>query len=401
MTVLALLLGALLQVPAPPADSADAARRDDVGGAVRVEPYVTPVYRPFEGVGVGAGVTVQGVAGAGSAVALDGRLLTHFQGVRVAAVTGDPAAERVYSALVAEVSTTDRRRYVGLGPAGLLADDLFLSRDHASAELRVGVHPFGTTALLVRPAVAVRYDRSGGVVTDAGDGAFGALDAASQAAVGAATGNDRYGLSAGLALATDLRDRAGLPRRGTLAVVEVRRFEALDGSGLGLNEVSGSAVLYVPLGGRAAAVVRGVGASVRRAGGDGPIPFYYLPVLDDRLATPFGRDRLTGRDVVAGGAGARVPVVEAFGLYGLDVTVMGYLGNAYRDVADEFEPAVSFDGDLALGADGRAPLRPALALDLSVVDLARERVVLGGALGLTPDGITLAAVRLEVGLAGR
>ena len=399
--LLALLLGALLQAAAPPADSVDAARRGGAGGAVRVEPYATPVYRPFQGVGVGAGVAVRDVAGAGSAVALDGRLLTHFQGVRAAAVTGDPAASRVYGAVVAYASTTDRRRYVGLGPAGLAPDNLFLSHDRAGAEVRVGVYPFGTTALLVRPVVGVRYDRSGGAVADAGDGALGDLDAASRAAVVSATGTDRYGLSAGLALATDLRDRAGLPRRGTFAGAEYHRFVALDGSGLQLDEVSGSAVLYVPLGGRAAAFVRGVGAVTRRADADGPVPFVYLPVLDDRLATPFGRDRLTGRDVLAGGAGVRVPVFSVFGLYGLDATVAGYLGNAYRDVVDEFEPAVSFDGDLALGGDGRAPLRPALALDLSVVDLARERVVLGGALGLTPQGLTVAAVRLEVGLAGR
>ena len=421
---LALLLGALLQAPASPADSADAPKRpraeqgapapppgreppraaaptaNDRGRAGRVRPYVTPVYATNYGVGAGGGVAVGGLAGGGSEAALDLRVLTHAQSARATFVTGDPYAERVYGAVVAAASTTDRRQFLGLGPAGLAGGDLFLSHDAASLEARLGVYPLGTTALLVQPSAQFRYDRSGGVA--AGDVALSALDPASQAAVRTAQAG-RYGLWGGVAVATDLRDSGRYPRSGTFAAVEARRFLALDGSDLQLNQLSGSAALYVPLGGRAAVVVRGVGAVTRSLDGDGdgrsdPIPFVYLPVLDDRLGAPFGPDRLTGRDVVAGGAGVRFPVFDAFGLYGLDATVMGYLGNAYHDGAAQFSPSVSFDDRVALGADGRAPLRPALGLGLSVVDLARERAVVGGAVGLTPAGLAVVSVRLAVDL---
>ena len=120
--------------------------------------------------------------------------------------------------------------------------------------------------------------------------------------------------------------------------------------------------------------------------------------MDDDLAVPFRPNRLTGRDVLAVGAGLRATVVDVYGLYGLDVSAMGYLGNAYDDVFDQLRPAVSFEPDGVLDGDGRAALRPGLGLGLGLVDLAEGRAVLAAQLGLGPGGVTLATLRVAYDL---
>lgn len=399
---LALLLGALLHAPAPPADSTDApggAGRSAAGPGVQVQPRFSPLYSANYGLGVAVGATVENAGWAGSEIAVDTRLQVRYQDATVAVFTGDPYHSRVYGLVAASGSTTGRRRYYGLGPNTLTANELYLSHDAVSVEGRVGVYPFRTSALVVQPGLRFLYDRSGGVNGGASEVPLSALDPASQAAVAVAAGQGRYGLSAGVEVATDLRDDPEYTRSGTFASVEARRFAALDGTGLQLNRLSASATTYVPLGGRAAVIVRGIGVLTRRLDddeGDDAIPFFYLPVLGDRVAAGFRQDRLTGRDLVAVGAGVRLPVLDALGLYGVDALVMGYLGNAYDDVFDQFEPSVSFEERAE--ADGRAPLRPSLALGLSLVDLRAGRTSIGGVLGVGPGGVTVASLQVAYDL---
>ena len=319
------------------------------------------------------------------------------------AFTGDPHRERVYGLVSVGGSTVERRRYYGLGPNTLARNELFLSHDAADAEVRLGVYPLGTTALVVQPSVRALYDRSGGVDAGASEIGLDALDPASREAVEVATGEGRWGLSVGLELATDLRDRPGYPGSGTFASAEARRFVSLDGSDLRLTRYAAAGTAYVPIRGRLVGVLRAVGVVTRSDDGDGdglsdPIPFFYLPVLDDRVATAFRQDRLTARDLVAGGAGVRVPLLDAFGLYGVDALLMGFVGNAYDDVFEQFKPAVSFDERVRADADGRAPLRPSVALGLSLVDLDEGRVSVGGVLGVGPGGFTVAAFQVAYDL---
>ena len=103
--------------------------------------------------------------------------------------------------------------------------------------------------------------------------------------------------------------------------------------------------------------------------------------------------------MLAVGAGVRErPVVNFFGLYGIDLSVTGFLGNTYRDVLDQFSPSVSFDASPEVGADGRAPLLPAVALGVRLVDLRRDRVSAGIQLGVAPGGLTVAGVQLAYDL---
>ncbi len=422
MSLLALALALLVQIPAP-ADTTDAAE-DEISDAsdvvaeagtydtteddrpgLRFRPRIAPsaLYSSNRGIGIGGGVGIRNIGWTGSDVTVDLRLQQRYQSADVTLFTADPFDTQLHALVSVGASTTERRRYYGLGPNTLPTSEINLFHDAAQAEVRVGYYPLGTTAIYLQPGLRFLFDHSGGVNPD-GAGTLDDLpDEKSREAVEVAADVNRYGLSAGLELATDLRDWPAYPRRGFYGSIEHRRFFALDESKLTTSRYAATAIGYLPIRGRTTVLFRAVGILTRSgdANDDGvedAIPFYYLPTLDDRVATAFKEDRLTGRDVVSAGAGIRAPIFDFLGVYGIDGVAMAYLGNAYDNVFEQFKPAISFREDAALDANGQAALRPSLALGLGLVNLDKERVVLGGMLGIGPGGVTLATLRVAYDL---
>ena len=211
---------------------------------------------------------------------------------------------RFHVAVQASATTTERRRFYGLGPTTLDIDEVNLFQNTVQGEVRAGGYPFGTSALYVQPSVGLRYDYSSGFNAEDSDGTLDPLDPTSRASVTVAQNEHRYGVDIGLEVATDLLDRPDYPSRGVIASAGVHRFTALDASDLTTSRVSASVIGYVPLG-RAVGIVRAVGVSLSSGDADGDraddaVPFYYLPTLDNRLAPayrpqPAHRQRRAGR----------------------------------------------------------------------------------------------------------
>lgn len=418
--MLALLLAALLQTPATPPQASDSVDvppppaaipasaqpggvRDDDGVSFRPRVAPSALYSTNRGFGIGGGVGIRNLAWTGSDLVVDLRLQQRYQAADVTFFTADPYTSPVHFLVSAGASTTSRQRYFGLGPYTVADSEIQLYHDAAQAEVRAGVYPLGTTGLYLQPGVRFLYDYTDGVNEEASENDLDVLDPASRAAVRVAEDRDRYGLSPGFQVATDLRDWPAYPRRGTLVAAEYRRFFALDDSDLTFNRYSASVANYIPIRGRTTVILRAVGTITRSGDADGdglsdPIPFYYLPTLDDRVATAFQQDRLTGRDVVAAGVGVRAPIFDFLGVYGVDALVIGYLGNAYDNVFEEFTPAVTFEEGSVLDAEGNAALRPSLGLGLGLINLDKERVVLGGLLGVGPGGVKVATLRVAYDL---
>ena|GEM_PF-1081031 len=379
--------------------------QDDPRDRVRVRPRLAPsaLYSETRGFGIGGGIGVTNLLWRGSEATLDLRLQQRAQGVALTVYTGDPYDSSVYGTFSGVASTTQRRRYFGVGPFSDGDDAFFLDHNAASAEARLGLYPLGHTGLIVQPSARLLYDRFLGISDASPEQTPAAvLDPASVAALGTED-EHRYGLSLGLEVGSDLRDWRAYPRRGTFATLEGRRFVALDGSDLRFTRVAVATIGYLPIRGRTALIGRFDLVVTRSddADGDGTgdaIPFYYLPTLDDRLAAPFSADRLIGRDVAVGALGVRLPVVDFLGVYGIDALVMGYLGNVYDDVFEQFRPTVAFESTLAPGSEAGAALRPALGLGIGLVNLDKERVVIGGLLGIGSGGIRLATLRVAYDL---
>lgn len=388
--------------PVPTLPSIPVAGEDTTGPGIVVRPRVAPsaLYSASRGFGIGAGVGIENLAFEGTDVGIDARLSQRYQSIAVSAYTGDRYDEPVYGFVGVEAGTTSRRRYYGIGPYTGEDNRLFLDYGSIDAEARVGWYPLGHTGLFLQPGARFLLDRLRDLEPDR-PGALerlAATDPASLAAVRDPNVREetRYGMSLGLEVASDLRDWRAYPRRGTFVSIEGRRFFAMDGSGLRFNRLAASSLGYLPIRGRTALVGRST-LVLTRADDQQDIPFYYLPVLDAQLLTAYPPDRFVGRDVLALGGGIRFPIRDFIGVYGIDALVMGYLGNAYNNVFDEFEPSVTFKPG-AIENDGGAPLRPALGIGLGIVNLDKERVVLGGLVGISPEGISLASLRIAYDL---
>ncbi|MEM1054179.1 MAG: hypothetical protein AAGI52_01530 [Bacteroidota bacterium] len=369
---------------------------------VTIRPRLAPsaLYSDARGFGIGAGVNVQNLGFAGSDLSLDVRASQRLQSLSASAYTGDRYEEPVYGFVSVVASTTTRRRYFGIGPFTSEDNRLFLDYGSLDAEARLGIYPLGHTGLYVQPGARFLLDRLRDVEADQ-PGALERLreiDPSSVAAIedGDVLDQTRYGVSLGLQVASDLRDWRAYPRSGTFVSAEARRFVAMDGSGLRFNRFAGNTLGYLPIRGRTALVGRAT-LVLTRSDDDADIPFYYLPVLDAALLTAYPPDRFVGRDVLALGGGLRFPIRDFIGVYGIDALIMGYLGNAYNNVFEEFEASITFDS-APIANDGNAPLRPALGLGLGIVNLDKERVVLGGLVGISPEGIALASLRIAYDL---
>ena len=377
------------------------------GPGIQFRPRIAPsaLYSSGRGFGIGGGVGIRNVGWDGSDLVVDLRYQQRYQSADVTFFTADPFDTQLHGLVTAGASTTERRRYYGLGPNTVSASEINLFHDAAQAEARLGYYPLGTTAIYLQPSVRALYDYSGGVNEEDSRNSLDLFDpsSASFQAVSSAEGVGRYGVSVGAEVATDLRDWPAYPRRGFFGTAEHRRFVAFDRSKLTTARYAASGIGYLPIRGRTTVILRGIAAVTRSGDADGdgaddPIPFYYLPTLDDRVATAFRQDRLTGRDVLAVGAGVRAPVYDFLGVYGIDTLVMAYLGNAYDNVFEQFTPRVSFAEGSEVDEEGRAFLRPSLALGLGVVNLDKERVVVGGLIGFGPGGVSLATLRIAYDL---
>jgi hypothetical protein len=128
-----------------------------------------------------------------------------------------------------------------------------------------------------------------------------------------------------------------------------------------------------------------------RADGGRTVPFYHLPVIDDRLVAGYGGYRLTGRDGLLASVEYRFPLFALLDIVGVDAAVHLHLGNTYDDLFRQFSPRVDFRRRVEVRG-GRVPLRPALGIGGRLVALPSERVYLDGMLGITPEGFGLAGL---------
>ena len=377
---------------APP-DSAEA-QADPAPIRVRPVLPLSSLYSGTFGIGLGAGIAVENAGWQGSEVTATAFGALHGYGASLTLASGDPYETPLHGLLHAEVSRATQRRFFGAGPFSDEADRLELGHTSATVEARVGAYPLGTTALIVQPSARLLVDRVDALNPET-ETALSQLDARSQDAARSLIDDTRLGLSLGLELATDRLDWHDYPSQGTYASIEARRYLALDDSDLQFTRIASSISGYIPMRGRAVLSGHAVGI-VTRQDDDAVLPFVLLPTLDNDLLLAYATDRFRGRDALALALSARVPVMSVYGVYGLDAEITGTLGSVYADIVDQFAPSVSFDAPLP--SDAKAPLRPAASLGLSVVNLNARSLTIGGRIGLSPEGISVALVSLKADL---
>jgi hypothetical protein len=255
--------------------------------------------------------------------------------------------------------------------------------------------------VVLQPTARVRFDRVRGF-EERRPGALAAVQPGDLGRLEALAGADRYGVEIALSAVRDTRDVRAMPSHGAYVEGEAGRFQSLDGSGLGVWRAQALGLAFRPalfripfLPERGAVFLRANGVVTRPDGG--PLPWVYLPELDRDLLVGYPRSEFVGRDALSVGVGARGVVGEALGAFLVEGVATAMVGAAYDDVVREFTPRVRFaPGQTAAG--DRVPLSPSLAVGLNLHYLDRERPLVGALVGIGPDGVSLASLRLVWGL---
>ena len=371
---------------------------------LRVRPVFSPsaLYSGSKGVGVGGGFAADRVLRPGDHLQVEARLSQRLQGAFAEYVTADPARHRLAGLIGVAGWTTSRSRFAGHGPHSASGTNLFLDRLEAQAEARLEWSPAGPRGVRLQPTVRGRFDRLRGV-TEASAGALATTSPDDVARLEALTGTDRYGVDLALSAIRDTRDVPSAPTHGAYLDGEVGRFEALDGSGLGVTHVQALAYLFrpapvqLPLLAERGSVFLRLNAALTRQDGADTLPWFYLPELDRDLVVGYPRSDFVGRDALSVGLGARSVIGPSVGPFRAEGVALALVGAAYDDVFREFTPRVRFSSArTAVGA--AVPLQPSLALGLNLHTANRERPLVGALVGIGPGGVTLASLRLVYGL---
>lgn len=388
------LLALLASPPAhatatPPADTTD--QRVQIG----FRPRLGALYSNSKGFGLGGEVTVRHLVGSDTELAVMGRIQQRYGQVGASFFTGDPFRAPLFAGVIGFYTNDRVRHFYGIGPRSLRRNHVFTSMESAEAELRLGWHPSETRRLLVQPVVRLLHHHVH-AFRDRRDQAFLRLDPASQRNLFDAVGRPTTGVTYGLEVAFDTRDRPFYSSRGTLLLVTARRYDGLGDDAFRYYATTASAYGFVPLRNRQVLFGRAVLALTHPLG-DAPLPFYALPVVDDQLLGAYTRFRFTGNDLLVLTLGYRLPVYTFLNWFALDANVQVSAVNAYDDLFDQFEPGLTFATDLREDG-GRTPLRPSLSIGADLVNLDEGRIVIGGQMGVDPEGYRFGTLRFVYGI---
>lgn len=373
---------------------------EERGVKPEVRPLIAPsaLYSPSRGIGLGGGVAVWNAIRAGDRLQIEGRLTQRYQSAWGSYSTANPAQSRVYGLVGAGATTTSRYPFYGISPRSNRDAKLDIDRVAAEVEGRVGWAPLGPRTVVFQPTLQFRYDRLRDY-DEAREGALALADSIDLAALDELRGVDRHGLSGGLSVLLDTRDDEIMPRRGVVLQSSVTQFVATDPSKLRFTRGQATVTAFHPalvrfpfLPEPGAFFVR-ANVVVTRQGGETPLPYMYLPDLDEELLVGFPHRQFKGRDGASLAAGVRGVIVQAIGAFLLEGMAFGMVGAAYDDISADFTPRVTFSPG-SVAAEDRVPLRPSAAVGLNVHFLDRERPLIGLVLGAGPEGLTSASFRI-------
>ena len=371
---------------------------------LRVRPVVSPsaLYSASKGFGLGGGIAAGDVLGPGDHLQIEARLAERLQGAYAEYRTGNADDDPLFLLLGAAGWTTSRTRFTGHGPTSDPEGSLYLDRDVAFGEARLGWSPGGPGGVLLQPAVRLRLDRLNGF-EETDPGSLALVSAEDLDRLDTLRVERRLGAEVALAVVRDTRNIRALPSRGSYLQAELSRFQTIDGSRLGFTRLQATAYAFRPalirlpfIPERGALFVRANGV-ITRDDGEDPLPWVYLPEAERDLLVGYPRSEFVGRDAVSLGVGARGVIAQAIGAFLVEGVAMGLVGAAYDDIGRQFTPRVRFDGG-AVPEGERVPLSPSLAVGLNIHFLDRERPIVGVLVGAGPEGISLASLRLVYGL---
>lgn len=380
----ALLLGLMASTAA--AQSGETATPD-------VQPRIYPLalWGSQSGFGFGAGLSVRNLGWPGSHVLLTAKPAVHQGRYTLSGATHDPYTAPAYGLIDLRYETNGNQWYHGIGPGSRSDTRVGLDLTTMAARLRLGGYVVGRT-LLLQPLIGVLHHETHAVRNEDAD-ARSRLDAASRRALDAASGElpnaagEQTGLTYGLSVSVDTRDRQTLPLRGVHVQGVARRYTELRSADLQFDRYELSVAGYLPVSGyhRFALHARSALTDPR---GDAPLPFYLLPQLDTQTMPGYARDRFYGPDLLHLRLAYHFPILQFRDALLAEGMVTADAGAVYSDVFDQFEFNLSFD-DVISSDQKRYPLRTGASIGVRIAPLFKDTILFEGALGISPEGTSV------------
>ena len=370
--------------PAPDRSPDPSLDRDSVW--VNFRPYPLSFWGPRTGPGIGAGLVVHNAGFPGSQILLTAAPTWHDQSATLTlSTTGRLDNAQRFGLIDARVRHTNRQWLYGIGPRSDVDTRATLEFTSGLIRLRYGEWLLNRR-LLVQPSLRIEQTRFVGAI----DVPASSASPLSQHLDGlAALPSTLTGVVPGLTVAFDTRDFSMAPTRGLLTRLSIERYLELDRTDLTFDRGSIEVAGWIPIHDKHRIALRGTAAFTEQRSG-GLLPFYQLASLDGTTVPGLDRHRFVGNDRLTLSTLYLFPVYNLENIFSIEGHVGVHAASVYDDLADQFEPAVSFEGsiDAPSEGDGTVPLRPAASVGVYLGPRFRAAPHVELALGISPEGVS-------------
>lgn len=359
------------------------------GPGVNLRVYPFDFWSPRVRFGVGAGLVAHNLIRDGSQVLLTVAPARYEQVATLSLATANPQRARQYVLVAARALHTNRDWFYGLGPGSNADARESIQRSAMRARVRAG-QAFLDQRMILQPHLGISTHR-----VDAVPASTSGLDARSQrhlqqlanSTVGR-PGPRQTGLRVGVDVLYDTRPspRSDQPPRGALIQGSWVRHLDVGSSFVHFDQVDLGAYGFLPLSGTHHLAGR-VMATVTRARGDSPVPYYMRPRLGGAQVPGWARGRFVDSDRLIGSVLYRFPLFRVLDLARVDGHLGVHAASVYDDVFSDATFDVTLDSAVPAGVD-RVPFRPAASIGLRTTVLHRDAPLTNLALGISPEGVT-------------
>lgn len=345
--------------------------------------YPTPLWTRSTGFAAGIRYAVRNIVLPHDRVLVIAKPGQHLGRYSATYFAGDPNRHALYGLVSGYYEDGGRRWYFGIGPSSSVNNRMAVEKTRLDVEVRLGLQPFDRRAFVQPVWSYQRHD-----VRDYASwnqGAFVRLDGPSQerltaAVTGAPLETNVYGLDAGI----DLREGPGRRHRGALLQASARRHTFPQSGRDAFDRYEVGAHLWIAFDQQRLSLR----ALTRLSDAPLTVPFYLLPILDDRLLPGYAWYRFVGNDLVAFTLEYAVPIFQFFEYAAMDAVLSAGAASVYDDISEQFESSISFEKTVT--ADRTAyPLRPSAAIGFELESFTEDGWSTRVLLGWSPEGIRL------------
>lgn len=368
--------------------------------SINLRVYPLDIWSPRAGLGIGGGLVFHHLGRSNAQGLLTFAPAHHEQVATFAWASANPQRAREYVVLNTKGVHTNRDWFYGLGPLSNDETRQAVERSSLDFIIRAG-RTFFDRRLLVQPQVALTHHRIDRIPAPSDPG----LSPSSRDHLLQLSSEDvgpldpvQTGLRVGVAVEYDTKVPSSDVGPRLLIRTRWSRYVDAFSSFVQFDRVEVGAYATFHLGTRHRLTGR-FSLSLTRSHGKAAVPYYMRPTLEGALVPGWSRLRFVASDRLVNSVVYRFPLAQLFKVVNLDGHLGVHAANVYDDFGSDRAVDVSFSEELD-PSDGSIPLRPSASVGLHLGLSFRHVPTLDVAVGVSPEGASLARFTLNQSLNG-